>query len=185
MNPPSAPLDPCLIRLFGPRQAVGAGFLVAPRLAATCAHVIASALGLKDIPARAPDSPVALDFPLLRAGARLSGRVVAWQPPQEDGGGDIALLELDGDLPAEAQPAALVQADDLWGHAFRAFGFPPGYENGAWSDGRITHRQADGWLQIESTNLVVQPGYSGGPAWDSDLGGVVGLITAARDARTG
>ena len=53
-------------------------------------------------------------------------------------------------------------------------------------------RQADSWLQIESTNLGVQlgyngvqPGYSGGPAWDSDLGGVVGLITAARDARTG
>ncbi|HEX9441892.1 MAG TPA: hypothetical protein VF909_19550, partial [Roseiflexaceae bacterium] len=42
---------------------------------------------------------------MLAPGQILAARVVFWQPPGPDGGGDIAGLELDGNLPFGAAPA--------------------------------------------------------------------------------
>ncbi len=46
----------------------------------------------------------------------------------------------------------------------------------------IRGRTANGWLQIEDTNVTgyrVQPGFSGGAVWDEQLDGVVGMVTVA------
>ena len=171
------PLDPGLIRILDARgRPVGAGFLVAGRQAVTCAHVIATALP------GAPAGEVALDFPRLPSHPRLAALVTLW-----DDLADIAGLELIGDLPQEARPVRLVRANDLWGHSFRAFGFPGGFDNGVWASGRILEQDANGWLQIEdikTTGYAVQPGFSGGPLWDEALNGVIGMVVAA-DNRPG
>jgi hypothetical protein len=99
------------------------------------------------------------------------------------------VLELTTDPFAESKPARLVTADDLWGHSFRALGFPAGYEQGVWASGVLRGRQADGWLQIEDTTetgYLIAPGFSGGPVWDDVLGGIVGagLLVGQRQILT-
>ncbi len=57
-------LETSLVRIQTPQGVpVGSGFLVADRVALTCAHVVASALGLQAAPADAPPEAVLLDFP--------------------------------------------------------------------------------------------------------------------------
>jgi S1-C subfamily serine protease len=162
--------------------AIGAGFLVADGHAVTCAHVVASALGLQRAPGSKPQAEIKLDFPLLAAGKIISARVIAWGAAE-----DIAVLELRREIPSEVQPAELFHGDNLWEHPFRTFGFPSGFDNGVWASGRILAREATGWLQIEDTKQTgyfVQPGFSGAPVWDEQLGGVIGMTVAA-DTRSG
>jgi hypothetical protein len=168
-------------------RTVGAGFLVTEKQVLTCAHVVAQALGLPDNAPEAPKGEVLLDFPLVAPEQRLTARVVCWQPARPDGSGDVAGLELMDDPPAGTSPIRLVKAEEPWGHPFRAFGFPAGFDNGVWASGRMLGREATGWLQIEDvkqTGYFVAPGFSGGPVWDETLDGVVGMTVAA-DTRQG
>jgi tetratricopeptide (TPR) repeat protein len=178
-------LDSAIVRIRASNgSAVGTGFLATDRHVLTCAHVVTGALGLAgDAQVENPGFfrknrvRVRLDFPLLAAESALTARVSHWQPDI-----DVAMLELTSDSPAKSKPVRLVTADDLWGHSFRAFGFPVGYEQGVWASGVLRGRQADGWLQIEDTKetgYLIAPGFSGGPVWDDVLGGVVGMIVAA------
>src|SRR5690348_15083657 len=82
---------------------VGAGFLVGARHVLTCAHVIAQALHLAHDSANQPQELVSLDFPLISPHTLLTSRVVLWCPPQADGRGDIAGLELQDNPPAGAE----------------------------------------------------------------------------------
>ena len=148
-------------------QVVGAGFLVAERQVLTCAHVVAQALGLPDSALEMPQAEAHLDFPLVAPGRILTARVIHWQLES-----DVAGLELDVEPPTGTQPTRLVTANDLWAHAFRAFGFPAGYDNGVWTSGRMLGREATGWVQIEDVKepgYWVQPGFSGTPVWDEQL----------------
>ena len=158
-------------------RAVGAGFLVADRQVLTCAHVVATALGLPENTPETPQDEVHLDFPLVAPAHIVTARVIHWQPES-----DVAGLELEDDPPAGARPVRLVTAKDLWGHAFRAFGFPTGYDDGVWASGVLRGRQAAGWVQIEDVKepgYWVQPGFSGTAVWDEQLNGVVGMAVAA------
>ena len=113
----TAPLNSAIVRIRAANGTiVGTGFLVTSRHVLTCAHVIASAL---DLPHDIPDLPQAdlhLDFPLLTPESTLTARISHWQPAT-----DVAALELITDPPAESKPVRLVNADDLWGHSFRAW----------------------------------------------------------------
>jgi hypothetical protein len=172
-----------IVRIFTAGETVvGAGFLVTERQVLTCAHVVAQALGLSHDTPDTPQAKVHLDFPLVTPGLFLTARVIHWQPLRSDGGGDIAGLELEGDLPLGVQAARLVRADDLWGHPFRVFGSPAGYDDGVWASGLLRGRQATGWVQIEDVKEAgyrVQPGFSGAPVWDEELDGVAGMAVAA------
>jgi TIR domain/Trypsin-like peptidase domain/AAA ATPase domain len=176
-------LDASLVRILtATGQVVGAGLLVGEREVLTCAHVVAGALGLADDAAEKPQALVSLDFPRLAPEQLLTARVVLWRPPQADGGGDIAGLELEADPPAGAKAAPLAQVEDLWEHSFRAFGFPRGQDTGVWATGRLLGRQVTNWIQIEDvkeTGFAVEPGFSGTPVWDSQIDAVVGMIVAA------
>ncbi len=155
---------------------VGTGFLISPNRALTCAHVVAAVFG-RNAMAEAPAGEFSLDFPLLAPGQGFVARVEAW-----DSGLDVAVLDITGELPDGAQPARLVQSQDLWKHDFRAFGFPNGFPNGIWASGRILGREATGWYQVEDTKQTgyfIQPGFSGGAVWDESLGGVIGMVMAA------
>jgi hypothetical protein len=174
-----------IVRFFGSDgTAIGAGFLVAEMTVITCAHVVTAALDLKGYTSEMPTVSVSLDFPLIASEQVFSAQVVFWQPPQLDDGGDIAMLYLDCMPPTTAKIARLVVTDDLWGHDFRAFGFPSYHENGVWASGKLRAPEATGWIMIEDvkeTGFRVQPGFSGGPVWDEQLNGVVGMVVAAED----
>src|SRR6266568_9200606 len=160
---------------------VGTGFLVAEKTLLSCAHVVAAALELPESPPEKPEAKVHLDFPLVASRQTLAAHVIFWQPPQPDGGGDIAVLQLDSDPPDGAEPVRLVTAEDLWEHTFRAFGFPTGRDDGVWASGMLRGQQATGWVQIEDVKDVgyrVQQGFSGGAVWDNQLDGAVGIVVA-------
>ncbi|WP_369169190.1 trypsin-like peptidase domain-containing protein [Streptomyces sp. R28] len=154
---------------------VGAGFLVTGDLAFTCAHVVTAALGAPQ--GRPPKTArIRVDLPLSGTSASVTARVEEWSDEQ-----DIAVLRLDEPLPG-ARPARLVRADEVWHHPIAAFGFPAGRDNGVWHSGRLLGRQGDGWIQTEMTSLNgyrIAPGFSGGPVWDEQLVGVVGMVVVA------
>jgi hypothetical protein len=187
----TAVLEPALVRIYHQappdRRAVGAGFLISDRHVLTCAHVVTQALlgvrtpGLPEPPPGALD----LDFPLL-PGTPVPAAVtpVCWGPREE--AGDLAVLELTG-VPAQARPAPLVIADDVYGHAFRAFGFPR-EDKGRWSDGYLQGRDASGNVLLrgqDQTGYRVQGGFSGSPVWDTVLQGVVGMVVTSVEGDRG
>lgn len=76
----------------------------------------------------------------------------------------------------------MVETDDFWGHPFRAFGLPAGYEKGVWASGILRDKRIGGDVQIEDVKVpgysVIQ-GFSGTPVWDQHLNGVVGMVVEA------
>jgi hypothetical protein len=75
----------------------------------------------------------------LAPGKTRSPRIVFWQSVQAGAldatacAEDIAGLEFEGEPPLDSQPARLVVLNELWGHPFRAFGSPSGYNDGVWA----------------------------------------------------
>ncbi|WP_431047089.1 hypothetical protein ACQUSR_33380 [Streptomyces sp. P1-3] len=163
-------------------EVIGAGFLVAADVVCTCAHVVAGALGVPDALERAPGEPVDLDFPLLVGRPRARATVVSWRR----GGADVALLRLDTAVEA-ARPVPLVDGTGVWGHTFRALGYPVGADRGVWASGTLRAGQGSGWVQMEAQapGPRIAEGFSGAPVWDDAQDGVVGMTVAAhRGERT-
>ena len=119
-------------------RVVGAGFLVGERQVLTCTHVVAQAFDMAADTLAPPQGKVYLDFPLVAPEQRLTALVVAWQPTLPGGSGDVAGLELETIPPDGVQAVQLISAGDVWGHRFRAFGFPAGLDNGAVSYTHLT-----------------------------------------------
>lgn len=171
------PLAAAVVRISGAAGVAGAGFLVAPGRVATCAHVVAAALGeLGDT--ECPDGLVQVEFPLLATGSPIPARVVDWQPDSGDGAGDVAVLQLEEPAPSGALPAPSRITDDVRGHSFRTFGFPFDQDAGIWIEGRLLGAQGTGRIQIETDarQWRIEPGFSGAPVWDDDANGVVGMV---------
>lgn len=182
----SEQLKASIARIFFSRQdtTVGIGFLVPDKHVLTCAHVVMQALGLRNTSSM-PEANLRLDFPFVASGRSFNARLVCWQPGDGD---DIAVLELETLPPATAHSVRLVDVQELWGHSFRAFGFPIEYDKGVWASGVLRQGQVGGWIQIEAINVpghrVVQ-GFSGTPVWDEQLDGVVGMVVESdRQAQT-
>jgi hypothetical protein len=164
---------------------VGAGFLAGPDLVATCAHVVADALG-EDPYGPPPTAAVRLDLPLFvhpdaERPPALDAEVLRWQPIRADGSGDIAILRVRGPLPSGARMPPVRRVDRLWGHGFRVLGFPEGLADGVWATGRIRGEQGTRWYQLQAAagEEPVVGGFSGSPVWDEDSGAVVGMTVAA------
>jgi hypothetical protein len=168
-----------IARIYGARTNIplGVGFLIEDRLVLTCAHVVVAALQLSDNVTEMPVGEIELDFPLSTEEKILTAKVTRWKPDQ-----DIAWLELSSTPPSKVTPVSIVlPAKNLWGHFFRAFGFPLGFPDGVWTSGVIRAVTANN-LQIEDTKVPgihIQPGFSGGPVWDECLDCVVGMIVTA------
>jgi hypothetical protein len=65
---------------------VGSGFLVGPTLVATCAHVVADALGVDPGVEGPPAGQLAIDFPMVRATpTSRTAEVARWEPIGADG----------------------------------------------------------------------------------------------------
>src|SRR6266566_8445193 len=176
-------VDASIVRIrIADRTVVGAGFLVDERHIFTCAHVVTQALSLPENVPEAPQAQILLDFPLVAPKKLLTAKVVRWLPREEDESGDIAVLQLQADPPEGVEAVCFAEAEDCWNHPFRAFGFPNGQDDGVWATGRLLGRQATNWIMIEDVKTqgfgVVQ-GFSGGPVWDTQLEGVVGMVVAS------
>ena len=163
-------------------QVVGGGFLVGPDLVATCAHVVADAVGIDPYAADVPAVSVRLDFPLARAdSAPIVATVERWSPIRDDGGGDVALLRLASPPPVDARMPPVRRVEELWDHGFWVQGFPDGLADGVWSTGLIRGEQGTRWFQLQSTpgEQRIEGGFSGAPVWDAERGAVVGMTVAA------
>ncbi|MER5778436.1 trypsin-like peptidase domain-containing protein [Streptomyces sp. NPDC002039] len=172
----SAVLDAAQVRIRrADGEVVGAGFLVAPDLVCTCAHVIGQARG----PAHTGDpaaGSVDLDFPLVEGRPAARAGVVSWRHD----GQDVALLRLAAPV-AGTRPAPLVDGTSVWGHTFRALGYPYGADQGVWASGVLRAGQGSGWVQMEvrGSGPAIVGGFSGSPVWDDAQDGVVGMTVAA------
>ncbi len=166
-----------VVRLYGPTgTVVGAGLYVAPGALLTCAHVVTAALGLPTGTSPEAEATLQADFPLVAPHAALTVRVADWHPES-----DLTRLCLTSAPPAGAVSRTLLSAGDLWGHPFRAFGFPHYHRDGVWASGRLLASTGQGWVQVEEvkqTGYFVAPGFSGAPVWDEALGGVGGILVA-------
>ena len=166
-------------------EVVGAGFLIGPDLVATCAHVVAEAVGADAYSDRTPDRRVRVDLPIVQgaedAPGPLGAAVLRWSPIRPDGTGDVAVLRLERAVPAGARMPPLRRVDELWDHRFRVLGFPDGQRDGVWSTGRIRGEQGTRWFQLQSYpgDQSIVPGFSGSPVWDEASGAVVGMTVAA------
>jgi hypothetical protein len=160
----------------------GAGFLAAPELVCTCAHVVADALNIPRETDQPPEGEVHLDFPFLRE-AGVSARIQVWvRMEPNDGGGDIAVLRLVTDPPSIARPVRLLSVSNLSGRDFMAYGFPSTTDVGQNAYGVMRDRLANGYVQLEGRTTQgyrIQQGYSGTPVWDPHGRGVVGMVVAA------
>jgi conflict system STAND superfamily ATPase/trypsin-like peptidase len=179
-------LDAAVLRIFtASGSSVGLGFLVTDRVALTCAHVVAAAVGVEDDTRLLVGAEVRVDVPLLgTTSIDVMAIVEQWFPAHSSGAGDVAVLRLAAPLPG-ARPVRLVDADEVWGHPARAFGLPDGRPGGVWHSGVLRHRQANGWVQADlaGDGYRVAPGFSGGPVWDDEVAGVIGTMVMAESGR--
>ncbi|GAA5158318.1 hypothetical protein GCM10023321_37920 [Pseudonocardia eucalypti] len=165
---------------LGTREVVGGAFLVGPDRVATCARVVADALGTDPASPAPPTGAVWLDFPLVRngSGARLSARVERWTPPRADGTGDGALLRLTAPAPAGVRMPPLRRADSLVRRGFSVLGFPAGLIDGVWSTGEFQPVGGNGRLGLLRSAPGEQPvsaRFAGTPVWDTAAGAVIGM----------
>lgn len=168
---------------------VGAGVLISQENVLTCAHVVAAALRDDTIEAQTetPQVTIRLNFHFLEGQPLRTASVVHWRPrvgPDTNPSGDIAVLQLIESLPDKAQPIGLTATDELFGHEFRAHGFPRDTNSGVWAYGVVRDPLGNDWLQVEDTKEQgrrIEPGFSGGPVQDSTTGQFVGMVAASSE----
>lgn len=180
-----------VVRVWSPTHGVvGGGFLVGSGWMATCAHVVAEALGIDPYAVAAPTAAVSVDFPLLDGEdgepSRAVAKVERWTPIRDDGSGDLALLRLVGPLPSAARMPPVRRIERLWDHRFEVLGFPEGRADGVRSTGLIRGEQGTRWFQLQSTpgEPRIEGGFSGAPVWEVESGAVVGMTVAAVQGET-
>ncbi|QXE37490.1 hypothetical protein KQY30_27955 [Streptomyces sp. GMY02] len=169
----AAGLPAATARILGTDGTVaGSGFLVAPDLLLTCAHVIAAAGG-------GPDGEVDVSFPHLPGAPSLPGRVEAasWRDADTQ---DVAAVRL-ADAPTGARVLELGTAGGTQGHAVVSFGFPAGGRDGGHPVTAVAGRlfpaeRAGVLLQLSGANGVM-PGFSGAAVVDEVTGLVIGMLT--------
>ncbi len=175
----------CLLDSSG--RALGAGMLLGESTVLTCAHVVqaagAEALSGGQVLVRFVGLP---GMPEAQAGVRPG----CWVPPEEDGRGDIALLDL-----AEAFPhvpgAPLVRLGAVRDRVVHTYGFPHPHRHGVWvNDAELAGPAgaAGEWIQLNSKlpGERVRRGFSGAGVIDKATGAVLGMVvTEYTDERAG
>ena len=151
-------LKAAIVRIFATKgYIVGMGFLVSERAVLSCAHVITAALRIPEDTPNPPTAPILLDFPLIAPDRYLQAHVSFWQPPQPNGGGDIAVLQLDDPLPADAEALGFVSAEDMWNRSrtgcFRLL-WPRDIHSTTCRDGTTTIQLCSGSRPIRKWKIV-------------------------------
>ncbi|MEU7489015.1 trypsin-like peptidase domain-containing protein [Streptomyces sp. NPDC042319] len=181
-----------VVRVKGADGAVGgAGFLIAPDLVLTCAHVVSDALDRPRAYTVGAGAEVTVDLPLAGNAEDVDGgdhgaEVQRWIPIRADQTGDIAVLRLRSRIPG-ARPLPMADPErGVWDHDARAVGFTEDTPGGVWQSGRFRGPTRQGWIQLSRANgeaVHVKGGFSGSPVWDDELGAAVGMMVAAQPVR--
>jgi len=189
MLPTAVEHPPWLLRISraAGEAPVGAGLLLDERHVLTCAHVVTGDQGRT-----APVDPVHVEFQHVEHRGPILASVVngGWYPEQEDGTGDVAVLELHGHPPTAALPAPLRSTQSgIWDHRFRTYGYPVGHERaGVPSRGVVIGAAGAEWIQLQSESTAgytLEAGFSGSPVWDINLGAVIGIVVTRDRPRGG
>ncbi|MFE4368407.1 trypsin-like peptidase domain-containing protein [Streptomyces sp. NPDC056835] len=174
---PEEALAAAVVRVKGPGgELAGAGFLVAPELVLTCAHVVNDALARPREDEVAAGTEVFVDLPFAEGGG--AAEVERWVPVRADQTGDIAVLRLRAAIPG-ARPLNMADTERVWGHDVRVPGFPRRSPGGVWHYGRLRGGTAEGWVQLSQADphgVPVEEGFSGSPVWDEQLRAVAGMV---------
>jgi S1-C subfamily serine protease len=154
----------------------GAGFVVSEKgLLATCSHAVQPEESQK----KGEPRPEKVDLIFCATGEQMGARVLPefWRPADRE---DVAILQLEGDLPASVKPLPLGSSEGTSNHFFQTFSFPEsGPEDGSFGDGHILNQlQMRGTTVLQVSSPQVTPGFSGGPVLDTDTGRIVGMVTA-------
>ncbi|WP_326836829.1 serine protease [Amycolatopsis rhabdoformis] len=161
------------------RHVHGAGTVLDEDHVLTCAHVVEEAGGA--------GAEVLVDFVGVPGARTISAKVVpeCWFPAARDERGDIAVLRL-----AQREPGALAaplhRRPLVDGMRVRAYGFPPGSDEGLWWQGRIVGEGGPGceWVQL-ARDHEAQPithGFSGTAVLAEDSGLLVGMVVSRFEA---
>ncbi|MFU8853245.1 trypsin-like serine protease [Micromonospora sp. SL1-18] len=142
-------------------EVLGAGIIVSPCQVLTCAHVLAEPTDPLGCPRHAT---FVVDVVGPPGPSVVNARVMpdSWLPPTDDKHGDLALLELDRQVPDD-QVAALRLLPDWWPEG-KAYGYPEDFPDGLWVDVRLIGWDSDERVQLvqkDQPHLRVAPGFSG------------------------
>jgi cellulose synthase operon protein C len=160
------------------KRPVGGGMYCPDGHVVTCAHVVAKG-------AERPTDPVYVEFQHAAEHDPIPAVVVdgGWFPPSGEGGlrGDVAVLKLKGPVPAAAAAPPLRPSPEgmATAHSFHTYGYPIPHDlGGVPARGTIIGQAEFEWLSLQADRdgQGLDPGFSGSPVWDVDLGGVVGII---------
>lgn len=173
-------LERSVIRILNAQhKTVGTGFLVADRLAVTCAHVIQAA-------GSASDQPIRIQFYTIENIQTAQVLTAGWSLPNAD---DVAFVQLDHS-PEGVVPVVLGSAKQYKGHPYHTFGFASlaGYDNRQVNDtldGIVSVRDKHKHSMLQLKGEEIDQGLSGSPILDTQTDRVVGMISEYKDnART-
>lgn len=175
----------------------GGGFHVGRGYVITCAHLLNLAAGSdwlsEEPPSRASVAAIRVAFPRSASGqSEFAANLVAWYPARLESARrrdelcDIAVLRIEADpkiLPATARPRDRPASTN---EPFIAWGFPGDSAgaprlNGTPAKGEVIDPDLAGFAEVRGTEpreYMLRPGFSGGPAFDSD-GRLLGMVTQA------
>lgn len=151
----------------------------------SCAHVVNAALSVAASQQEQPEMPVTLFFPFSDDKTTREAKVIAWQPIDSSFSGDVAVMQLLSEAPADVEAIPLYQAANPWNHPFQVYGYPK--DEGEWTSGEIINELEGGYVQLEATKATgyqIRKGYSGGGVWDENVQAVVGIVVAADRDKT-
>lgn len=182
------PLERSIVRVFSSssRTVVGSGFLISKSHVLTCAHVVHEALGDQS-KQNSGGALVSLQFPFISQTMTYTAKIIRESSVTEDGGEDLAVLEIQQELPKDMYPVRMIDVDKGYQQEFKAYGFPEGYPNGVWTSGLLRGKVATGRVQVEDirhTGYFIEPGFSGTPVWNEGFGGVLGMVVSADAERS-
>ncbi|MBD1215213.1 MAG: trypsin-like peptidase domain-containing protein [Dolichospermum circinale Clear-D4] len=163
----------------------GVGLLICNKYIITCAHVVADALYIAHSTPEKPSDLIMVDFPFPvgENKPKFEAKVITWKPRSDiyKYGEDIAILELQGNLPTSyiSFPLSL---EVSYQHKFSVLGFPMGHDEGVTTEGKLVDTNGYGLVQMDVENqskFSIEPGFSGAPVWDQTLASFVGIVVSS------
>lgn len=173
------PIESSILRILtSDGKTAGTGFLIAPKLAVTCAHVITMVEN--------DDYGQTIQVQFANRKEEISASVKWWQEPTKE---DVAFLEIDF-VPDGIQPLRLASARASHpGHPIYSFGYARAADvQGIYATGTVDGYQTEGNLlqfQLRFKSPQTDKGMSGAPVYDEKRRVVVGMIRRGLDEKKG
>jgi len=172
-----------LIRSGTDARHVGMGVAVDHRHILTCAHVVNDALGRQAESREPPDKgqdKVHVVFPYSASGKPISGGVQIWIPVGTERLSDVAVVELDEDIPKDVGVPSFSCEQETHHRDFEVFGATSEDPRGGIVEGRIKGNLPNGTVELTGKgfeDIFISPGYSGAAVWSTNLRKVVGIVS--------